>query len=154
MRHRGLERCQSEVRGRQGGSDRAPRAPPGTLVRAGGADGVGSGARGDSLSSRNPRVAPAPPLKLYGVKFPSPEGPATAGRPGGRARGPGAGGPRGRWALRGGRRGRRASPYAAAAACVSGLTFVRARAASAARPPTRVFCNQSVRLIKGGATAS
>lgn len=41
-----------------------------------------------------------------------------------------------------------------AAACVSGLTFVRARAASAARPPTRVFCNQSVRLIKGGATAS
>lgn len=36
----------------------------------------------------------------------------------------------------------------------AGLTFRRARAASAARPPTRVFCNQSVRLIKGGATAS
>lgn len=57
MRHRGLERCQSEVRGRQGGSDRAPRAPPGTRGRAGGADGVGSGARGDSLSSRPPRAA-------------------------------------------------------------------------------------------------
>lgn len=53
----------------------------------------------------------------------------------------------------------RVAGAASVALCLSrclrlGLTFVRARAASAAEPPTRVFCNQSVRLIKGGATAS
>lgn len=101
---------------------------------------------------RRPRAAAQ---TLQRVKFPVAQGAGDTRTAGGSH--PGAWCGRtlaGRWALWAGWRGRRASPSASAAACVSDLTFVRARAASAAKPSTRVFCNQSVRLIKGGATAS
>lgn len=101
---------------------------------------------------RRPRAAAQ---TLQRVKFPVARGAGDTRTAGGSQPGPWCGRTfAGRWALWVGWRGRRASPSASAAACVSGLTFVRARAASAAKPSTRVFCNQSVRLIKGGATAS
>lgn len=107
-----------------------------------------SGWRGSGASKGQPRAPkpPRPPSRrgsnlLQRAKRPPPEGTATGGRrPGGQrprlvranfgrlvgtsGAGGGAGG---------------ASPPASAAACVSGLTFVRARAALAAEPPTRVF---------------
>lgn len=145
------------VRGGAAGRSGGAPAPRPALPVPRGRSGWG-GQRGPK---RQPPV-PNPPRRLRAaaqtlqrVKFPVARG-AGDTRPA-RGRRPGAWCGRtlsGRWVLEGGGRGRRAEPWVSAAACVSGLTFVRARAASAARPPTRVFCNQSVRLIKGGATAS
>lgn len=96
-------------------------------------------------------------------------GPVAAGRPGsrpapqrspgGRRRPPRAPAPRSRraqtlqrapWPWPGGRRPRPAAADSRGTGRrrAAALTFASARAASAARPPTRVFCNQSVRLIK------
>lgn len=104
------------------------------------------------LSSRRPRAAAQ---TLQRVKFPVPRGAGDTqtarGRRPGAWRGRTLAG-RGHFGPGGGGGERRPAPGRPPA--FRGLTFVRARAASAARPPTRVFCNQSVRLIKGGATAS
>jgi len=84
------ERCQSEVRvggpGRNGGAARvsAPSRRSGSArPGGGGADGVGSGARRDSLAPPTPRGRPraAAQTLLQRVKCPqSPEGTATGGR--------------------------------------------------------------------------
>lgn len=165
MRHcRGLKRCQSEVWGRGSragrqvgaGADPHPQRQHTPPVPAG-AERV-EWAAGPEGTASGPKPSASPPRRSSNfTKSEISRRPRGWRHPGGVGLAPGARCGRtftGRWVLRLGRRGRRASPCASAAACVSGLTFVRARAASAARPPTRVFCNQSVRLIKGGATAS
>lgn len=166
MRHsRGLKRCQSEVwgrgsrAGRQVGSDRAPHPPPQHTLSWRGVERV-AWAAGPGGTASGPQPPASPPRRRSNFtkseisRRPRGRRHRTVGG-GARSRGPRCGRTfAGRWALGGGWRGRRASPCASAGACVSGLTFVRARAASAAEPSTRVFCNQSVRLIKGGATAS
>lgn len=127
-----------------------PPSAPGHPVLAGAERMEWAAGPEETASSHPPSLPTSPPRRRSnftkseisrpprGWRHPDGAGPA----PGGLARA-NFGRP---WALRAGWRGRPSS--------FRGLTFVRARAASAARPPTRVFCNQSVRLIKGGATAS
>ena len=143
--------------GRRGGSGRGLHPPPGRNPSRRGWSGWSGqrGPKGQPLVPNPPRRPRAAAQTLQRVKFPVARGAGDTRAA--RGQRPGAWYGRtfaGRWGFRVGWRGRRASPSASAAACVSGLTFVRAWAASAAEPPTRVFCNQSVRLIKGGATAS